>query len=64
MQKRNFSKLQKLMKYFLMTKRKQYDRLGEEGMKEQAGFEGLNFNFDDFSKVSSTVGMEVLSCWM
>ena len=31
-------------------KRKQYDRFGEEGMKEQPGFEGFNFNFDDFFK--------------
>lgn len=29
-------------------KRKQYDRYGEEGMKEQPGFEGFKFNFDDF----------------
>ena len=31
-------------------KRKQYDRFGEEGMKQQPGFEGFNFNFDDFFK--------------
>lgn len=31
-------------------KRRQYDQFGEEGMKEQPGFEGFNFNFDDFFK--------------
>ena len=31
-------------------KRKQYDQFGEEGMKQQPGFEGFNFNFDDFFK--------------
>lgn len=29
-------------------KRKQYDQFGEEGMKKQPGFEGFDFNFDDF----------------
>ena len=37
-------------------KRKQYDRFGEEGMKEQPGFEGFNFNFDDFFKGFSGFG--------
>ena len=31
-------------------KRRQYDQFGEEGMKQQPGFEGFNFNFDDFFK--------------
>ena len=29
-------------------KRRQYDQFGEEGMKEQPGFDGFKFNFDDF----------------
>eukprot|EP00794_Sanderia_malayensis_P007062 gene7059-7856_t len=29
-------------------KRQQYDQFGEEGMKQQPGFEGFKFNFDDF----------------